>query len=100
MEVINHEKYYGYFVYGDKEYVVRFKINGSLEWNQKYRCFEDKHLYVRSADEIICLAALDSHPINNKRYSYGCLLTHDGFVEQRARGVKRWSPWNEVINWD
>ena len=95
------KKYYGYFIYQDEEYVIRFKIDGTLKWDAKFRCFIDDHLYVRSSAEVICMAALDSHPMNNKAFSCAFLLSHEDFVKERARGVKRWKyPRHEIIVWN
>lgn len=94
------KKYYGYFVYKDEEYVIMFRIDGSLQWNDKYRCFMDNRWYVRSYADMICYAALDTNPSNNKSFGFACGLTHKGFKEERARGVKRWKPQVEVIKWD
>lgn len=93
------KKYYGYFVYDGEEYVIRFRISGSLQWNERYHCFMDKDWYVRSYEELICYAALDSHPLNEKRFGFSCGLSHKGFCEQRARGVKRWEPKVPIIKW-
>lgn len=96
------KKYYGYFVYDGEEYVTRFKIDGSLQWNAKAGCFEDKDWYVRSAADVIALAVFDSNPTNlRNHFSCGLLLSHDYFVNERARGVKRWKHLcNEIIKWD
>lgn len=93
------KKYYGYFVYNDEEYVIRFKIDGSLRWSEKERCFIDDHWYTRSIAEVICMAALDSHPINVKAFGSAFLITHQYFIKQRSRGVKRWNPKREIIIW-
>ena len=51
-------KYYGYFVYKDEEYVIMFRIDGSLQWSERFHCFMDKNWYVRSYADMICYAAL------------------------------------------
>ena len=98
------KKYYGYFIYDDEEYVIRFKIDGSLTYRRDYPwfgCFVDKEGYVKSAWELIGYAALDGHPSNDKRFgSFSLLLDHQRFVEERANGIKRWIPKREVILWD
>lgn len=94
------KKYYGYFVYDGEEYVIRFKIKGSLKWNAATKCFEDAKWYVRSIADVICMAAFDSNPLNTKTFSCAYLLTHEEFVKERARGVKRCIPWCEIIMWD
>ena len=94
------KKYYGYFVYNGEEYVILFRIKGSLQWDPKAGCFEDKDLYVRSADDMICYAALDRNRANVKAFSFGMLLSHERFKQERARGVKRWTPWVPIIKWD
>ena len=94
------KKYYGYMVYGDNEYVIRFKIDGSLHWKPSEKAFVDKDWYVRSAEDIIYLAACDGNPINNTRFHYGMLISHDYFVELRAEGITRWKPLREIIKWD
>lgn len=98
------KKYYGYFVYDNEEYVIRFRIKGSLSWNPTYRCFEDKDWSVRSAEDMICYAALDAHPVNVNHYGntrfWGFLISHEKFKKERARGVKRWNPQVETIKWD
>lgn len=93
------KKYYGYFVYNDEEYVIRFKIDGSLRWREKERCFIDDHWYVRSIADVICMAAFDSNPMNIKGFWCAFLLTHQDFIKERARGVKRWKPEREIIVW-
>lgn len=93
------KKYYALFVYNEKEYVVRFKIDGSLKYDKKTKCFIDDRYYVRSIADVIAMAALDSHPMNDKHFGFSCLLSHDYFVEYRARGIERWTPKREVIEW-
>ena len=93
-------KYYGYFMYNGEEYVIRFKIKGSLQYDKRGRCFEDKDWYVRSIDDVVAMAAFDTHPLNLRHRFFAMLLTHDAFVSARANGVKRWSPRREVIEWD
>ncbi len=93
------KKYYGYFVYNDEEYVIRFKIDGSLKWNAKYRCFMDDHMRVRSVADVICMAAFDTNPRNIKSFRCAFLITHQYFINERARGVKRQTPWNDTIIW-
>lgn len=92
------KKYYGYFDRNGKEYVVRFKIDGSLRWDEKSRCFIDKDWYVRSYGDLIANVVFDTSSANLKDF-WACGLTHKGFIECRARGVKRWIPENEVIRW-
>ena len=93
------KKYYGYFVYNDEEYVIRFKIDGSLKWSAKDRCFIDDHWYVRSIADVICIAAFDSNPSNVKGFGCAFLLNHQDFIDERARGVKRRTPLRETIVW-
>lgn len=93
------KKYYGYFVYNNKEYVIRFKIDGSLKWSAKDRCFIDDQWYVRSVDDVICMVAFHTSPMNLKAFSYALLLTHQTFINERARGVKRWKPEQEILIW-
>lgn len=93
------KKYYGYFVYNNEEYVIRFKIDGSLKWSAKDRCFIDDHWYVRSIADVICMAAFDSNPMNIKGFGGAFLLTHQSFINERARGVKRWKSEREIIIW-
>ena len=95
------KKYYGIFHYNDIPYVIRFKIKGSLAFDEQQRCFIDKKWYVRSSREIICTAAFDTHPLNMRNFSCCCwLISHDEFVQHRANGVKRWKPKREIIDWD
>lgn len=93
------KKYYGYFVYDDREYVIRFKIKGSLEWDSKAGCFIDDRWYTWSITEVIALV-IGHNPISLKAFSCAFLLTHEEFVEERARGVIRWVPKKEIIDWD
>lgn len=93
-------KYYGWFIYGNKEYVIRFKISGSLQWDNKSKCFMDKEWYVRSASEVICYAALDTHPFNNEQFGMALKITHEYFKELRGRGIPRWNPKRPIIIWD
>ena len=94
------KKYYGYFVYDGEEYVIRFKLKGSLQWSERFHCFMDKDWYTRSYSDLICYAALDRHPLNDKAFECAYGLSHEGFRQQRARGVKRWNPKIEIIEWD
>lgn len=93
------KKYFAWFVYGDEEYVIRFKIDGSLRYQPKYRCFEDKDWYVRTIDQVVCIAAdLNWSPV---RDHFCCLIPHKEFVRMRANGVKRWGQDKTfVIHWD
>lgn len=95
-------KYYACFWLKDDPnyYVMLFRIKGSLRFDIKYHCFEDKDYYVRSIDDVVCYAALDSHPSNSKRYGGAFLINHSIFKEYRSRGVKRFEPRRPVIEWD
>lgn len=95
------KKYYGYFVYDEEEYVIRFKIDGSLKFDSKARCFVDNQYYVRSIDDVITMAAFDDNSTNMKHrgFHFSMLLKHDAFVRERALGVKRWKPKREIIIW-
>ena len=93
------KKYYGYFVYNGEQYVIRFKIKGSLIWSARDKCFIDDQYYVRSSPDMICLAALDSNPMNERLFRCAFLIDHDYFVELRARGIKRWRQ-RETIIWN
>lgn len=92
------KKYYGYFVYDDKEYVIRFKIRG-LKYKAKDKCFEDRDWYVRSIGDVIAMAAIDTHPINDKRFGFSMLLTQKQYAVMRSLGVKKWTPKRKIINW-
>lgn len=96
------KKYYALFYYKNEAYVIRFKIKGSLRWNKEAHCFEDARWYVRSVDDVVCYAALDTHPVNlrSRESFYSFLITHDDFVAYRSEGVPRWNPQIEVIDWD
>jgi len=94
------KKYYGYFIYDDEEYVIRFKIGGSLKYKPKQKCFEDRDWYVRAISDVIAMAAIDNHPINDKRFGLGILLSQKKYAEYRARGIKKWTPKQKVIIWD
>lgn len=94
------KKYYGFLVYGDKEFVVRFKIDGSLKWNTKCGCFVDKDLYVRSFEDIVAHVLFNTSPVNIKTYFWSVKISHQEFIKQRAYGVTRWIPKNEIIKWD
>lgn len=93
------KKYYARFLYNGEEYVIRFKIKGSLKFDLKQRCFIDKDYYIRSIDDIISMAALYTSPLNCKAFQGGYLLKHQQFVEARSSGIKRWKPAVEIINW-
>lgn len=94
------KKYYGYFVYNDEEYVIRFKIDGSLVWSDEYHCFKDDRWYCYSYRDMISYAAFDTHESNVRQLGFTCgLRTRKAFNEQRARGVKRWKPKQEIIKW-
>ena len=95
------KKYYAYFIYNDEEYVIRFKIKGSLVLDTRNRCFIDKNWYVRTVADVICMAAVGHHPLNDRSFNpICCLLTHNQFMDYRIRGIKRWNPKNEIIFWD
>lgn len=92
------KKYYGYFRFDDQEYVIRFRINGSLQWDDRFHCFKDKDWYCRSYEELICSAVYNTHPINlGDRFS-AMGLSHKGFVDARAHGYKRYP--DVIIDWD
>lgn len=98
------KKYYAYFIYNDEEYVIRFKIKGSLKRGRLFG-FIDKDGYTRTEADIICLAAFNDNLFNiqaNEPFLafHACFLTHDQFVDYRSKGVKRWKPKNEIIFWD
>ena len=93
------KKYYGYFIYKDREYVIRFKVSG-IAWRPEHKCFIDDKWYVRSAEDMICLAAFDSHPLNIKNLGFSCLLTKKQYIEKRIHGVERWNPVREKIIWE
>lgn len=94
------KKYYGYFIYDGMEYVIRFRIKGSLEYDWNKHCFIDKDYYVRASSDMIGYAALGTHPINDARFGFAYLLTKSGFIEWRSKGVRRWKPKEPVIIWD
>ena len=94
------KKYYGYFIYDNEEYVIRFKIDGSLQYDREHKCFEDRDWYIRSIGDVIAMAAMDNSPVNDKRFGLAILLDHKRFVEYRSKGIKRWRPIREVIKWD
>ena len=94
------KKYYGYFVYNDEEYVIRFKIKGSLIFDEDNRYFIDDKYYIRSTMDVLSLAAFGSHWSNIKGLSYVCfMITKSDFIEYRSKGVKRWKPDREIIDW-
>lgn len=96
------KKYYAYFIYDGMEFVIRFKVDGSLHYDRRYNAFIDRNYYVRSVPEIVCLAAIDKHySINDKYFSGACfMLTHDEFINFRKKGYQRWMPMHEKILWD
>ena len=94
------KKYYGIFLYNDETYVIRFKIKGTLEYDEQHRCFIDDKWYVRSFMDILSMAAFGSHSSNVKGLSCCCFkITKDDFIEYRSQGIKRWIPAKEIINW-
>ena len=92
--------YYGCFIYNNKEYVIKFKIAGSLHYSERDRAFIDEKYYVRSVDEVICMAAFDSHPLNIKGFGIAYLISWDEYDNKLANGVKRWTYGQEYIKWD
>lgn len=94
------KKYYAWFYSGENEYVIRFKIKGSLQWDPRARCFVDKDWYTRGIDDVVCYAVYDNNATNVKSFGGAMLLTHEQFVEMRARGYKRLVPMCEVLVWD
>lgn len=94
------KKYYAWFVYNNEEYVIRFRIKGSLQWDEKARCFMDKDWYVRTINELVSLAANDINYHNSRSFGAVLKISHKYFRELRAKGIKRWTPQREVIVWD
>lgn len=91
------KKYYARFHYNyGNEYVVMFKIHGSLMWDKRHDCFIDKDIYVRSIEEVLSMA-LDRSSVD---FQLACLIDHKSFVELRAHGVKRWPGLATTIIWD
>ena len=93
-------KYYAYFVYGGEEYVMRFKIAGTLQYRKKERCFIDREWYVRTISDVVAYAARDTNPHNDKRFGFCMLIPQKTYMQERAKGTKRWIPENKVIRWD
>lgn len=93
------KKYYGYFVYHGTEYVIRFKIDGSLRQSEGDLVFRDKDGYIRSCVDLIAHVAFNTNSVNLKGF-FGMIITHENFIQMRTRGIKRWIPENEVIKWD
>ena len=94
--------YYGYFTLDDKEYVIRFKVKGSLQWDDRYHCFKDKDWYVRTYEQLIAHAAgiRDEYNLRLNGRFWAIGLTKEGFIDQRARGVPRWNKGTPIIKWD
>ena len=94
------KKYYAYFTRQDngQEYVVRFKIKGSLRYDYKGRCFVDKDYYVRSVIDVVNIL-LQRNKLGFKT-DFALILDHNYFVECRASGTERFEVDNEVIKWD
>ena len=94
------KKFYGYFVYNNEQYVIRFKLGGSIKWDEEAHCFIDEKMYMRSAAYMICLAALDTHFANEKEFSCcAFIIPKKDFIEYRSQGIKRWKPQREIIIW-
>lgn len=94
------KKYYVYFTdqYTGDEYVMRFKIRGSLRYDYQARCFIDKDIYTRSTKDLVNMLLSDNYC--GYRADFALLLDHDRFVECRASGIERfWVP-DEIIDWD
>lgn len=91
------KKYYACFYYNEKPYVVRFRMTNAWTFKPKEHCFEDERYYVRTVDDIVCLAALDSNKSNSKAFGFAYLITHEEFKLERSEGIPRWKPWREVI---
>lgn len=92
--------YYGVFYYNNEEYVIKFKIAGSLAFSTRSRAFIDRMFYVRSVPEVICLAALDTNPQNDKSFRSAYLISWDDYDNRLSNGAKKWTPKREIINWD
>ena len=92
------KKYYAYFWFDDREYVIRFQIKGSLQWDEKYQCFKDSRWYVRTIGEIISHLVFETHQ-SNLRGRFGAMkISHKAFKEERAKGTCRWP--NSVLVWE
>lgn len=93
------KKYYAAILYNGKMYVLRFKIKGSLTYDPRCHCFQDKDYYVRSVDDVVALAALDSNPHNDKYFRFGYLIPHEQFKFDRSQHIPRWHCKREIIDW-
>lgn len=96
------KKYWAWFVYNHETYLIMFRVKGSLQYVHKHHAFVDKDFYVRSVGEVIAMAAIDTHPLNDEKFNeHICgLISHDIFRDYRGRGYKRWEPKRPVIEWD
>lgn len=91
------KKYYAWFHYNHgNEYVVMFKIHGSLMLDKRCDCFIDKDIYVRSIEQVLAMA-LDRCSLD---FQAACLIDHERFTELRSRGVERWPGEVTTIMWD
>ena len=92
------KNYYGWFIYNDTEYVIHFKIKGSLRWHNKHRCFQDSQWYVRTFEELLWYAAFDRSPQNSSEVCC-CRITYKQFNEYLKNGIKNWKPERKIIVW-
>lgn len=96
------KKYYAYFIDGntDKEFVIRFKVKGSLRYREDrlYRCFMDDKYYVRTIEDLVKMVL--SNNGWNLKVRCVLLLDHELFTEYRAHDIPRVALDNEVIEWD
>ena len=94
------KKYYGLLYIKGIPYVIRFRIKGSLAYDEYYRAFIDKDWYVRSVEDIIFLAAFDTNAMNMNRDHYRAfLISKEEFIRYRIEGIQRWEPMRAVIDW-
>ena len=93
------KQYYAYYVYNNVDYIIKFKISGSLVYRPKLDCFMDDEYYVRSIDDVVAMAAFDNHRLNIKGFSFGVLISREEFERYRSEGVYVKKPENRIIQW-
>lgn len=93
------KKYYGYFIYNDEQYVIRFKVSENLKWVSEKGYFSD---FKGGACTFDYLANRAAYPLYKYGYMFSsCFkISHKDFIDALSNGVKRWKPNEEIIVWD
>lgn len=94
-------EYYAFFwLRNGKQYITHFCIKGSLRFKDDEHYFIDDQGNIRTIDDVICFAALNSQPSDRGLYAGGCLINRGTFLEYSKQNATKWEPENRTIYWD